>query len=47
MKDNTKGIRRVFQVTVKLASYFELVGGSLIAVGNTKFRVQNYMEKQF
>jgi transposase len=46
-KDNTKGIRRVFQATVKLASHFELIGGSLVAGDSTKLRAQNSKKNNF
>lgn len=37
-KDNPKGIARVFCATVKMASHFELIGGSLVAGDSTKLR---------
>jgi transposase len=40
-KDNRKAISRVFCATVKLASHFELIGGSLFAGDCTKLRAQN------
>jgi transposase len=46
-KDNTKGIRRVFQATVKLASHFELIGGALVAGDSTKLRAQNSKKNNF
>lgn len=46
-KDNPKGIRKVFQATVKLASHFELIGGSLVAGDSTKLRAQNSKKNNF
>lgn len=46
-KDNEKGIRKVFQATVKLASHFELIGGSLVAGDSTKLRAQNSKKNNF
>jgi transposase len=46
-KDNQKGIRRVFQATVKLASHFELIGGTLVAGDSTKLRAQNSKKNNF
>ena len=40
-RDNPKAIRKVFQETVKIANYFNLIGGALIAGDSTKFRAQN------
>jgi transposase len=34
-KDNPKTIARVFRATVKLASHFELIGGTLVAGDST------------
>jgi transposase len=46
-KDNPKGIRKVFQATVKLASHFELIGGTLVAGDSTKLRAQNSKKNNF
>ena len=46
-KNNTKGIQRVFQVTVKIASHFELIGGTLLAGDSTKLRAQNSKKNNF
>jgi transposase len=46
-KDNEKGIRKVFQATVKLASHFELIGGNLVAGDSTKLRAQNSKKNNF
>ena len=40
-KNNPKAIARVFRATVKLATHFELIGGSLVAYDSTKLRAQN------
>ena len=46
-KNNEKGIRKVFQATVKLASHFELIGGILVAGDSTKLRAQNSKKNNF
>ena len=46
-KDNPKAIKRVFQATVNLAKYFDLIGGKLLAGDSTKLRAQNSKKKQF
>jgi hypothetical protein len=46
-KDNPKAITRVFRATVKLASHFELIGGSLVAGDSTKLRAQNSKKNNF
>ena len=46
-KDNPKAIARVFQATVKMASHFELIGGSLVAGDSTKLRAQNSKKNNF
>lgn len=46
-KDNPKAIARVFRATVNLASYFELIGGSLVAGDSTKLRAQNSKKNNF
>ena len=46
-KDNPKAIARVFRATVKLASHFELIGGSLVAGDSTKLRAQNSKKNNF
>ena len=40
-RDNPKAIKKVFRETVKMANYFNLIGGALIAGDSTKFRAQN------
>ncbi|WP_165930026.1 IS1182 family transposase [Flavobacterium caseinilyticum] len=46
-KNNPKAIARVFRATVKLASHFELIGGSLVAGDSTKLRAQNSKKNNF
>ena len=46
-KDNPKAIARVFRATVKMASHFELIGGSLVAGDSTKLRAQNSKKNNF
>jgi transposase len=46
-KDNPKAIARVFRATVKLASHFELIGGTLVAGDSTKLRAQNSKKNNF
>ena len=46
-KNNPKPIARVFRATVKLASHFELIGGSLVAGDSTKLRAQNSKKNNF
>jgi transposase len=46
-KDNPKAISRVFRATVKLASHFELIGGSLVAGDSTKLKSQNSKKNNF
>ncbi|MFV5685980.1 transposase [Flavobacterium sp. GB2R13] len=46
-KDNPKAIARIFRATVKLASHFELIGGSLVAGDSTKLRAQNSKKNNF
>ena len=46
-KDNPKAIARVFRATVKLASHFDLIGGSLVAGDSTKLRAQNSKKNNF
>jgi transposase len=50
-KDNTVGIRKVFQATVSVAKKFDLIGGKLLAGDSSKFRAQkskknNYNKKK-
>jgi len=46
-RDNPKAIKKVFQETVKVANYFNLIGGTLIAGDSTKFRAQNSKKNNF
>jgi transposase len=46
-KDNAEGIRKVFQATVSIAKYFNLIGGKLIAGDSTKLRAQNSKKNNF
>lgn len=46
-KDNTKPIAKVFRATVKMASHFELIGGTLVARDSTKLRAQNSKKNNF
>jgi transposase len=46
-RDNPKAIKKVFRETVKIANYFNLIGGTLIAGDSTKFRAQNSKKNNF
>jgi hypothetical protein len=46
-KNNPKAIARVFRATVKMASHFELIGGTLVAGDSTKLRAQNSKKNNF
>ncbi|CAM3974812.1 hypothetical protein FLSI110296_06535 [Flavobacterium sinopsychrotolerans] len=46
-KDNPKAIARVFRATVKLATHFELIGGSLVAGDSTQLKAQNSKKNNF
>jgi transposase len=46
-RDNPKAIKKVFRETVKIANYFHLIGGTLIAGDSTKFRAQNSKKNNF
>jgi len=46
-RDNPKAIKKVFQLTVKIASHFNLIGGKLIAGDSTKLRAQNSKKNNF
>ena len=46
-KNNPKPIARVFRATVKLATHFELIGGTLVAGDSTKLRAQNSKKNNF
>ena len=46
-RDNPQAIKKVFRETVKMAKYFNLIGGTLIAGDSTKFRAQNSKKNNF
>lgn len=46
-RDNPKAIKKVFRQTVKIAQYFNLIGGVLIAGDSTKLRAQNSKKNNF
>ena len=46
-RDNPKAIKKVFMETVRIANYFDLIGGALIAGDSTKFRAQNSKKNNF
>jgi len=46
-RDNPKAIKKVFRETVKIAGYFNLIGGTLIAGDSTKLRAQNSKKNNF
>ena len=46
-RDNPRAIKKVFTETVKIANYFNLIGGALIAGDSTKFRAQNSKKNNF
>ena len=46
-RDNPKAIKKVFRETVKIANYFNFIGGTLIAGDSTKFRAQNSKKNNF
>jgi transposase len=46
-RDNPKAIKKVFRETVKIADYFNLIGGTLIAGDSTKLRAQNSKKNNF
>ncbi len=46
-RDNPKAIKKVFRETVRIAKYFNLIGGTLIAGDSTKFRAQNSKKNNF
>lgn len=46
-RDNPKAIKRVFKETVRIAKYFNLIGGQLLAGDGTKLRAQNSKKNNF
>ena len=46
-RDNSNSIREVFQSTVKIATYFDLIGKALLAGDGTKLRAQNSKKNNY
>ena len=46
-RDNPQAIKKVFRETVRVANYFNLIGGTLIAGDSTKLRAQNSKKNNF
>ena len=46
-RDNPKAIKNVFRETVRIARYFNLIGGTLIAGDSTKLRAQNSKKNNY
>ncbi|SHG07855.1 Transposase [Mariniphaga anaerophila] len=46
-RDNPKAIKRVFRETVRIAQYFHLIGGTLLAGDSTKLRAQNSKKNNY
>ena len=46
-RDNGRAIKKVFRETVRIAKYFNLIGGTLIAGDSTKLRAQNSKKNNF
>ena len=46
-RDNPKAIKKVFRETVRIAKYFNLIGGTLVAGDSTKLRAQNSKKNNF
>ena len=46
-RDNPKAIKKVFRETVRIAKYFNLIGGTLIAGDSTKLRAQNSKKNNY
>ena len=46
-RDNPKAIKKVFRETVRIARYFDLIGGTLIAGDSTKLRAQNSKKNNY
>ena len=46
-RDNPKAIKKVFRETVRIAKYFDLIGGTLVAGDSTKLRAQNSKKNNF
>jgi transposase len=46
-RDNPAAIKKVFRETVRIAKYFNLIGGTLVAGDSTKLRAQNSKKNNF
>ncbi|GET31633.1 hypothetical protein PbJCM13498_04960 [Prolixibacter bellariivorans] len=46
-RDNSRAIKKVFRETVHMASWFDLIGGKLVAGDSTKLRAQNSKKNNF
>ena len=46
-KDNPQAIKKVFRETVRIAKYFNLIGGKLLAGDSTKLRAQNSKKNNY
>ena len=46
-RDNPKAIKKIFRETVRIAKYFNLIGGTLVAGDSTKLRAQNSKKNNF
>ncbi|MCG6191411.1 transposase, partial [Maribellus maritimus] len=46
-RDNPTAIKKVFRETVRIAKYFNLIGGTLVAGDSTKLRAQNSKKNNF
>lgn len=46
-RDNPKAIKKVFRETVRVAQYFKLIGGKLLAGDSTKLRAQNSKKNNY
>ena len=46
-RDNPKAIKKVFRETVRIAKYFNLIGGTLVAGDSTKLRAQNSKKNNY
>ncbi|MGQ8338446.1 transposase, partial [Sunxiuqinia sp. A32] len=46
-RDNPKAIKKVFRETVRIAKYFNLIGGTLLAGDSTKLRAQNSKKNNY
>ncbi len=46
-RDNPQAIKKVFRETVRIAQYFNLIGGKLLAGDSTKLRAQNSKKNNY